>query len=189
LGEGVHGIRIVDSQAAGVSVVIENINIDGFKGSGILDERGVGGKLVVTNAVVRHTAQSGIKIAAGGQGNKIQAVLSNVRVHNSAQAALTVNGGAQASVRNSVFSGSAFGIDVEQANSEVSVHDSTISHNITGLYTTPGAVLRLSNSNVAFSDFGVNGTVESFTNNRFIANGAGGTITPIGFPTNHTGEQ
>ena len=94
-------------------------------GSGILDERNVGGKLTVSNTVVRHTAQSGIKIAAGGAGNKMQATLSNVRVHNSAQAGLTVNGGAKAAVRDSVFSGSAIGIDVELANSEVSVDGST----------------------------------------------------------------
>ena len=121
---GLHGIRILDGQAAGVSVVIENTNIDGFAGSGISDERSVGGKLVVSNTVVRHTVLSGIRIAAGGK-SKIQATLSNVRVHNSAQAGLTVNGGANATVRNSVFSGSAIGVDVEQANSELSVDGST----------------------------------------------------------------
>ena len=185
---GLHGIRIVDNQAAGVSVVIENTNIDGFTGSGILDERSVGGKLTIANTVVRHTLQSGIKIASGGK-TKIQATLANVRVHNSAQAGLTVNGGAKATVRNSVFSGSAFGIDVEQANSEVSVDGSTISHNTTGLFTNGGAALRLSNSNVAFNDSGVAGAVESFTNNRFIANGAGSPVTPIGQPSSPTGQQ
>jgi hypothetical protein len=186
---GVHGIRIVDGQAAGVSVVIENTNIDGFTGSGILDERSVGGKLTVADTVVRHTQQSGIKIAAGGLGNRIQATLSNVRVHNSAQAGLTVNGGAKATVRNSVFSGSAYGLDVEQANSELSVDGSTISHNGTAFFTTGGAALRLSNSNVAFNDAGANGVVESFTNNRFVANGAGTPVTPIGQPSSPTGQQ
>ena len=183
---GLHGIRILDGQAAGVSVVIENTNIDGFAGSGISDERSVGGKLVVSNTVVRHTVLSGIRIAAGGK-SKIQATLSNVRVHNSAQAGLTVNGGANATVRNSVFSGSAIGVDVEQANSELSVDGSTISHNAIGLFG--GAALRLSNSNVAFNDTAVAGTVEFFSNNRFIGNGPGGTITPIGQPSSPTGQQ
>ena len=189
VSSGVHGIKIVDNQAAGVSVVIENTNIDGLAGHGILDERSVGGTLTIANTVVRHTQLSGIKIAAGGLGNKIQATLSNVRVHNSAQAGLTVNGGAKAAVRNSVFSGSTFGVDVEQANSEVSVDGSTISHNATGLFTNGGAVLRLSNTNVAFNDSGVAGTVQSFTNNRFIANGAGSPVTPIGQPSSATGQQ
>ena len=188
-GTGMRGIWIVDSKAAGVSVLIENTNIDGFAGSGILDERSFGGKLVLSNTVVRHTAESGIKVAAGGLGNKLHAALSNVRVHNSAQAGLTVNGGAKAAVRNSMFSGSAYGIDVEHPNSEVSVDGSTISQNGTGFYTTGGAALRLSNSNVAFNDVGMNGAVESFTNNRFVANGASGATTPIGSPTNPTGHQ
>ena len=183
-----HGIRILDNQTVDVSVVIENTNIDGLAGSGISDERSAGGKLTVSNTVVRHTQKSGIKIAAGGK-TKIQATLSNVRVHNAAQAGLTVNGGAKATVRNSVFSGSAFGIDVEQANSEVSVDGSTISHNATGFFTTGGAVLRLSNSSVAFNDSVASGTVQSFTNNRFIANGAGSPVAPIGQPSSPTGQQ
>ena len=165
------------------------IFIDGFTGSGILDERSMPGKLTVANTVVRHTQQSGIKIAAGGgAGSKTQAVLSNVRVHNSAQAALTVNGGAKAMVSNSVFSGSAFGVDVEQANSEATVSNSTIAGNTTGLFTTGGAVLRLSNSDVILNGTGVNGTVESYSNNRFNP-APGGTVTAIGQPGSATGLQ
>ena len=185
---GLHGIRIVDNQAAGVSVVIENTNIDGFAGSGI---RTSAAWAASSPSPTRWSAHAAIRHQdrGGRQDNKIQATLSNVRVHNSAQAGLTVNGGAKATVRNSVFSGSAFGVDVEQANSEVSVDGSTISHNATGLFTNGGAVLRLSNSNVAFNDSGVAGAVKSFTNNRFIANGAGSPVTPIGQPSSPTGQQ
>jgi len=35
----------------------------------------------------------------------------------------------------------------------------------------------------------VNGTVNSFSNNRFSENGAGGTIAPIGATSNPTGLQ
>ena len=59
---GLHGIRIVNIATTGVSVVIENSNIDGFTGNGILDERSMPGKLTVSNTVVRHTQASGIKI-------------------------------------------------------------------------------------------------------------------------------
>jgi hypothetical protein len=58
--------------------------------------------------------------------------------------------------------------------------DSTISGNTTGIFTTGDAVLQLSNSNVAFNITGLNGTIGSFTNNRFVKNGAIGMITPIG---------
>jgi hypothetical protein len=186
IGTGLNGVRIVNSAAS--SVVIENTNIDGFTGRGISDERTSGGKLVVSNTTIRHTADSGIRIAAGGT-NKIDATLSNVRVHNSAVAGLTANGGTKVMVSKSVFSGSTFGLDIEAGNTEATVDDSTISGNTTGIFQTGGAVVRLSNSNVSFNGTGVNGTVNSFSNNRFVANGAGGTITPIGGPSSPTGQQ
>ena len=185
-GTAANGVRILSS-VAGSSVVIENSNIDGFTGRGISDERTVGGKLVVTNTTVSHTLDSAIRVAAGGI-NVIRAMLSNVRVHNSAGAGLTANGGTKATVSKSVFSGSSFGIDAEQANTEVTVDDSTISHNTTGIFTTGGAIVRLSNSNVTFNTTGVNGTVNSFSNNRFVAS-PGGTITPIGANSSDTGQQ
>jgi hypothetical protein len=185
---GLNGVRILSTNLAGTSVVIQNTNIDGFAQRGISDERTNGGKLVVSNTSVAHTQQSGIHIAAGGV-NKIDAVLSNVTVNNAALAALTANGGAKVVATDSVFSGSAFGLDIEQANTEAAVNDSIISGNGTGIFVTGGAVLRLSNSTVSNNTTGVNGTVNSFTNNRFISNGAGGTITPIGAVTNPTGQQ
>jgi hypothetical protein len=186
-GTAANGVRILSS-VPGSSVVIENTNIDGYTGRGISDERTSGGKLVVANTAVRHTSDSGIRVAAGGV-NKIDVALTNVRVHNSATAALTVNGGAKAMVTHSVFTGSTFGLDIEQANTEASVDGSTISGNTTGMFITGGAVLRLSNSNVSFNGTGVNGTVNTFTNNRFISNGAGGTISAIGATSNPTGQQ
>ena len=92
-------------------------------------------------------------------------------------------------IANSVLSGSTFGLDIEQANTEALAENVTLSGNGTGIFVGSGASLRLSNSRVAFNGTGVNGTVQSFTNNRFVGNGAGGTITPIGNPVNATGLQ
>ena len=167
---------------------IENSRIDGFGGRGISDERANGGKLVVSDTTVRHTADSGIRITGGGV-NRIDATLTNVHVHNSAIAALSVNGGAKAVVSNSVFSGSTIGLDIEQNNTSATVDGSTISGNATGIVTNNGAVVRLSNSSVSFNGTGVSGTVNSYSNNRFAENGPGGTITPIGGPSNPTGLQ
>src|SRR5262249_32604795 len=149
------------------SVVIENTNIDGYTGRGISDERTSGGKLVVANTEGRQTQGSAIRFAAGAV-NKNDGLMTNVRGRSSVAAALTVNGGAKAMVVNSVFSGSTFGLDIEQANTEATVNDSTISGNTTGIFTTGGGVVRLSNSTVSFNGTGINGTVNSFTNNRFI---------------------
>ena len=130
-GLGVNGIRIVNGNVAGTSVVVENTNIDGFTVRGISDERINGGKLVVSNTVIRHTVGSGIQIAAGG--NKIDATISNVRVHNSATAGLTANGGAKVMISNSVFSRSTFGLDISQANTEATADNVTLSGNTTGM--------------------------------------------------------
>ncbi len=188
LSGGITGIRILNGTLAGASIVIENTTIDGFTQRGISDERINGGKLVVANTVVRHTQLSGIQIQGGGS-NEIDATISNVRVHNSATAGLTANGGAKVMIANSVFSGSTFGLDIEQANTEALAENVTLSGNGTGIFVGSGASLRLSNSSVAFNGTGVNGTVQSFSNNRFVGNGAGGTITPIGSPGDATGLQ
>ena len=126
---------------------------------------------------------------SGNGSNEIDATISNVRVHNSAVAGLTANGGAKVMIANSVFSGSTFGLDIEQANTEALAENVTLSGNTTGIFVGAGATLRLSNSSVAFNGTGVNGTVQSFSNNRFVSNGAGGTITPIGSPGDATGLQ
>ena len=186
-GNGAAGVWMLSGLPA-TSVVIENSRIDGFAGNGIFDSRPNGGKLVVSDTTVRHVTGSGILIAAGGV-NRIDAALTNVRVHNAAVAALTVNGGAKAMVSNSVFSGSGIGLDIEQAGTSATVDGSTISGNTTGIFTTGGAMLRLSNSNVSFNSTGVNGTVNSFSNNRFVENGAGGILAVIGATSNPTGQR
>ena len=92
-------------------------------------------------------------------------------------------------ISNSVFSRSTFGLDISQANTEATADNVTLSGNTTGMLVGAGATLKLSNSNVSFNGTGVNGTVQSFSNNRFVSNGAGGTITPIGSPSSPTGQQ
>ena len=51
-GSGIAGVRIVSSNLAGTSVVIENSRIDGFANNGISDERVNGAKLVVSDTTV-----------------------------------------------------------------------------------------------------------------------------------------
>jgi Right handed beta helix region len=187
IGLGLHGIRIASGNLPGTVVVVENTNIDGFSGRGISDERNNGGKLVIADTVVKHTQLSGIQINPVGA--QIDATLSNVRVHNAAVAGLTANGGSKVMITNSIFSGSTFGLDIEQANTEALAENVTLSGNTTGMFIAAGAILRLSNSSVAFNGTAVAGTVQSFSNNRFVGNGALGTITPIGSPSSTTGLQ
>ena len=184
-GSGLQGIRIANTNLAGVSVVVENTTIDGFTGRGISDER------IMAASWWCPTRRSGtplIRRSGSRPAATIDALLSNVRVHNSATAGLTANSGAKVMVSNSVFSGSAIGLDIEQAEhrSDSRQHD----HRQHDRHAhRAGAVLRLSNSNVSFNGTGVSGTVNSFSNNQFVANGPGGAITPIGAPTSATGLQ
>jgi Right handed beta helix region len=180
---GLHGVRIL----AGSVVSVDYCNIDGDTGNGILDARTTGGKLFVTNTNIRNTAGSGIQVATAG--TAINVSIDNVRSENSGVAGLTVNNGHKAMVSNSVLSGNAFGLDVE-GTAQANVNNSSISGNTTGILTAGGGTLRLSNSDVAFNGTGISGTVNSFTNNRFSSNGAGGTITPIApAGTNPSGQQ
>ena len=186
-GLGANGIRIASGNLPDTSIVVENTVIDGMTARGISDERANGGKLVVTDTVVRHTLGSGIQIAPTG--DRIDATLSNVRVHNAAVAGLTANGASKVMIGNSVFSGSTFGLDIEQNNTEALADNVTLSGNATGMFVGAGATLRLSNSNVAFNGTLVNGTIQSHSTNRFMGNGAGGTVTPFGVHTSATGLQ
>ena len=186
-GKALHGIRIVDGQPAGVSVVIENTNIGGFTGSGILDERSAGGKLVVANTMVRHTWQSGILINGGGKGNKVKATLSNVGVHNSFHAGLLAIGGGWVTVSNSVFSGNSWGAAADGGSAVFVDGSASTGNNQLGVYTDNGGVVWLSNSDVSFNGTDVFGGVQSFSTSRFTGNGAAGPVTPIGAPTSATG--
>jgi len=186
-GLGANGIRIASGNLPDTSIVVENTVIDGMTARGISDERANGGKLVVADTVVRHTLGSGIQIAPTG--DRIDATLSNVRVHNAAVAGLTANGASKVMIGNSVFSGSTFGLDIEQNNTEALADNVTLSGNATGMFVGAGATLRLSNSNVAFNGTLVNGTIQSHSTNRFMGNGAGGTVTPFGVHTSATGLQ
>ncbi len=187
-GNGLNGIRILNGNLAGSKVIVENSIIDGFSARGISDERVNGGRLAINNTTVRNYAGAGIGVLPAGAAVKIVASLNNVRAYNN-QAGIAALGGSKMMVSDSDVSGNTIGLDVEGANSEMTVNNTSVSGNGTGLFTTGGGVLRLANSDVSFNTTGVTGTVNSFTNNRFVSNGAGGTITAIGATSNPTGQQ
>jgi hypothetical protein len=186
-GSGGTGIRIAGGNLVGTSVVVENSVIDGFTGRGISDERTNGGKLVVSDTTIRHNVGSCIHIGPGG--TRIDAALTNVKAHNCAGAGVSVDGNGKVVISNSALTGNTTGIDIAQANIEVLADNVTLSGNTTGMDVAANATLRLSNSNVAFNGTGLTGTVQTHSTNRFIGNGAGGTLQPFGGHTSATGHQ
>ncbi len=182
---GLNGIRI----DAATAVFVEDVLIESFTQRGILDQRTTGGELYVSNSTIRNTTGAGIITFPSSGSTRIDASINNVRVQNVQAGFAAINGG-KMMIANSVASGSSIGIDAEGAGTEIFADHVTISGNTTGLFTTSSGVIRLSNSNVAYNTTGVTGTVNSFSNNRFVSNGAGGTISAIApAGTNPSGQQ
>jgi hypothetical protein len=183
---GIIGIRIF-GVGAGSFVNIEDCLVNGDFAStatGIADQRS-NGKLAVLNTTVRDMGGNGILVASAGTGILL-ATLDNVRVINAnhgiaagVKAAIHVN-------RSVVANNSGAGLSVV-ASSEINVNSTTIASNAIGIQAV--GTVRLSNSDVTTNDVAISGTVNSFSNNRFTDNGAGGTISPLGSITNPTGQQ
>jgi hypothetical protein len=181
---GLIGIQILGG-GAGSFVNIEDCLVNGDFGgtaTGINDQR-TNGTLSVVNTTVRDMGGSGITVASAG-GGLIEAALRNIRVINAVNGVVVGAGGAVHLSNSLVSSNSNAGITISGGG--INVDGTTVSFNAIGIKQTGGGV-NLSNNDVSFNNVGVSGTVNSYNNNRFTGNGAGGTITPIGSTTNPTG--
>lgn len=179
---GTSGVRIIGSATStGIEVSIEDSIIDGiYAGSnikGIADERRGGGKLFVSNTTIRNIGGHGISVvsAAGAATLPLHIVIDNVRVQNTTHAGV-FSWSSQVLIRRSTFSGNnGYGIYGE-ATAQVNVSDSITSHNQYGIYNdNNSATIRMSDTDVAFNETGINGTVFSYGNNRISGNTSPGT--------------
>jgi hypothetical protein len=194
---GLNGIRIIGGAAsAGSEVYIDDVRIEGdFGGTmrGITDERSGGGKLFVTNTIIRNVGGSGIVVLPASGSTRIDVSLNRVSVQVAGNSGVAINNGAKAMIRNSVFSGNVNnGIDVEGAGAEATVSDSVSSNNgSSGVFVAGGAVVRLGNTDIGYNATGITGATSSFVNNRIAGNTAAGTApTPIPpTPSNPSGQQ
>jgi hypothetical protein len=180
---GLVAINITGSNAAGSLVNVEDCLINGFFGgnaNGILEGRNAGG-LTVSNTTIRDLGGTGIS-AAGA----IKITFSHVKIAN-ATFGIVLGSGVAMQVSQSIISNSGTGLFVATGG-QMSVDNTVISNNTTGINSS-GGTIRLSNSDVSFNTTGMSGTVQTFSNNRFTANGAGGTLSPIGSTSNPTGQQ
>jgi hypothetical protein len=189
---GVNGVRVV--LAAG-SVFVENCIITDFTNRGISDERTTGGKLFVTDTIIRNTSQTGIVINPTTGATRISATLDHVRVEN-CNFGISANSGSRVMINNSVFAGNTnAGIEAEGINgaSELNVNNSVTTNNGTGVQNGAGAggtTIRLSNTDISFNTTGISGATNSFGNNRISGNGSAGTApTPIGLDSHDKGQQ
>ena len=181
-GTGTVGIRIIQAGA----VHIENCQIFGNAGSdpsgrAISDVRTNGGGLTVLDTIVRNNTH-GIYINAPG----VDATLRNVRVSGSSFSGLVVSGG-WVTITNSVFTDNAtYGIYTDSSLSLLSIGNSVMANNQTGLGMGPSSpVARLNNVVITNNNVGVTklgGTLYTFSNNMINGNTSGNTpaMTPQG---------
>jgi Right handed beta helix region len=153
LSAGTNGviIKITDAADAKKSVKLRGISINGA-GTGI----------------------SGIRVLAANTINVEDAIIDGFT-----QNGISVEGGSQIIVRNSVIRGNK-GAGISAAAdglADVLVSDSLINGNATGISAGSGAVFRLSNSVIGFNATGLStsgGKIFSFKNNTIDANGTNG---------------
>ena len=184
---GLNGVRII----SGLAVYLEDMMISAFTLRGISDERTAAGKLYIKNSTVRDVAQSGLVVLpAGGVSATIDVAVEGSQFIGNVGAGVAVNNGARASVKRSVMSGNGIGIDAEGTSAaQLVIDDSQVTSNGTGFFQAGSGSIRASNTEFSFNTANGSGTLNSFTNNRFSGNGAGGTVSAIGVTTNPSGQQ
>jgi hypothetical protein len=176
-GSGLIGIKIL----AANRVHIENCQIFGFTGAdpngrGISDERTAGGKLFVTNTVVRNNRASGLVILPS-TGPIITAELDHLQLTGNGNAGLAAVS-THCTISNSIISGNTnFGLDAEGSSTLLTIESCVIASNGTGIVIGSGAAtVRISNVLVTDNATGLSpgaGSIFSFGNNKIAGNGAG----------------
>jgi hypothetical protein len=195
-GSGLRSIRILGgTMVTNTEVFVEDCVLDGSQGNpgrGIEDTRSGGGKLIVTNTTVRNMAGTGIVVIPASGANRIDAIIDNVRVHNCGFG-IVVSSGGRMVVTNSVVSANtnhAFSAEGPSGASELLIDNCRIINNATGIRQDAGGTVRVANSTVAYNTAnGTVGTVNSFSNNRFVGNAGSSAVVAIGAQSHDTGQQ
>jgi hypothetical protein len=171
-----NGIRIDDAAI----VYLDDMLVSDFGSHGIRDQRATGGRLHINNVTVRNNAIGGLVVSPSSGSTRIDVDIERLyAVGNSVGAAF--NNGVKAQIKRSMISNNV-NTGVESTASvgvtEVSVDDSAVSNNGTGLFTNVGGALRLSNSDISYNALRASGAWITYGNNRAAGNTNLGT-----FPT------
>jgi hypothetical protein len=187
---GIAGIQIV----AAAKVHIIDCVITGFGAGvarGINDVRIAGGKLFISNSIIRDNGQSGVVVLPASGSTAIQVVVENCRLEGNGNAGLAASSGSRVTVSHTTAVGNvSFGLfaDSPAGTSELNVESCVVAANGTdGIFAAPGATIRLSNTFVVNNGVGLGsggGTYATFGNNHIVGNASGNTVpggpAPIG---------
>jgi hypothetical protein len=174
--------------SGGGTLVVENSVIAGFTTAFAtsigINQTAAGSNLIVNNCELRNN-DIGVVNGTGSTTNS-NTVIENSRFeYNAADAVVVGAGTASVSVRNSVFANNFEGINAFSSLQSkpvlVVVDTCTIAHNSFGLTAATGsAIIRVTNSTIDHNSNGMfinGGTIESYGNNRVLANANGSTFS------------
>ncbi|SDR05383.1 Right handed beta helix region [Rhizobiales bacterium GAS113] len=177
---GLSGVSII----AASRVNIEDMMIMGFTQQGIADTRTGGGTMLfIRNTVIRNTTGAGVS-AAGGATNAV--VID--RLHSVANGfGIAAGNGNNVIVRGSVLSGNATAGVEADPGAQVFVDTSIVTHNNIGIQ--PAGTVMLANTDIAFNNTAISSTTTSFGNNRIFGNVTPGTAPTVGAASSDHGQQ
>ena len=178
----------------GGTLVVENSVIAGFVNNGIL-QLAAGSNLIVNNCEFRNN-DTGVINSNTSNTNSNSVIESSRFEYNTSRGVVGSFGTATISVRNSVFANSSKGVSAFCASQTqpvlIVVDTCTIAHNDFGTHAettgTGSATIRVTNSTIYHNVngmfiFGVGAAIESYGNNRVLANTNNstfsGTVLPL----------
>ena len=169
LGTGTSGVRILNAK----TVNVQNCVIYGF-GTGISDERTLGGSLFVNDTTIRNNNTAGVNMATAST-PATNGSFDNVKLISNPGTGIIVRAGNSGVIRNSVVSDNAIiGISVNDAGSEFSIENCMVIYNPFGVSIKTGnPIVRISNTMVTKNDTGLrpgSGQIISYGNNRISGN-------------------
>ena len=167
---GFHGIRFL----AGAELVVENVDIFNFTGSGISISQGQTSATTIHNVRIDNCA-SGITVSTT-TGEALVNVRNAMITKFTGNGVLATNNVRLGIVDSTVSSGPT-GVATNGSNSIINADDIFVSHCTTGLSGGVGSPINISDSIIAQNATGISGTVNSFQGNSLINNPTPGSFS------------
>ncbi len=166
---GQSGIRFLD----GAELVVENVDIFNFTGSGINILQTQSSNTTINNVRIDNCVNGITATTSVGEAVVMANNVSIQKFTNGVNAISNV----RFSLYDSVIASGTTGIQTSGANSIISVDDIYVSYCTTGISGGGGSSINVSDSIIAQNSTGVSGTVNSFQGNSLINNTVPGTFT------------
>lgn len=172
---GINGIRIISAAI----VYIDDVLISDFTQNGILDERSTGGRLNITNTIVRNNDGSGITVSPTSGFTRISVAIDRMTSVGNGKG-MAFNNGPRAMINNSTSSnntGSGIESTAAAGTTIVNVNRSMVSSNGgAALLTSGNGGLRFSDTDIAFNATGFSGETFTAGTSRITGNTVVGTV-------------